>query len=305
MKIPLPLSFRKFRQKISFSILRAFLWGMGVLPRWCVNFFSELLFNVIYLALDRQKDICSRNLQSIYGGIYDKHGYQSMTKACLKNISQGMLDLLYFVNRPQELMRVVHVNHEEYLKAALEKGHGVIVVSAHLGNVPLLFIALSQKGYKVNVIIRPMRDKDFGQFMQELCARRGINMIETVPLKSFIKKSLQSLHRNELLFILLDEFVEDEFAVKVKFFNRQVNRAVGPVLFHERTGAPVLPIFIAGDLKNNLQIFIHKETEIEQGQSLEESTVRNISNLTRLIEDYVSRFPLQWGGWLSKRWGQD
>ena len=213
-----------------------------------------------------------------------------------------MMDLLYYLNRPKELYKIVHIENEDHLKEALSLGRGVIAVTAHLSNFPLMFVSLVQRGYKVNVIIRKMRDADFSKFMYQQCHKWNINMIQTSPKKEFLRESLGALKRNELLFILLDEVVPKEGGVTVRFFNSEVSRAAGPMLFLERTGAPVLPMFIAQENNNGFGIFIEKPFEIYAGGTKEENTVKNIMGLTNIIEGYVRRYPLQWGGWLNRRW---
>jgi KDO2-lipid IV(A) lauroyltransferase len=165
-----------------------------------------------------------------------------------------------------------------------------------------MFVSLVQKGYKVNVVIRSMRSEGFGKFMYDLCALWKINMIETFPQRHFIKETFAALKRNELLVILLDEVVPQEEGVMVDFFNSKVARGPGPLLFHERIGAPILPMFIAQDSEGHFDIFIEKPLNIEKRFSADENMMKNISALTSTIESFVRRYPAQWGGWLNKRW---
>jgi KDO2-lipid IV(A) lauroyltransferase len=213
-----------------------------------------------------------------------------------------MIDLLYFVDRPGKLSEIVDWEYEENLKKALEKGKGVIAVSAHLGNFPLMFVSLAQKGYKVNVVIRNMRDEKFSKFMYQLCSRWGINMIQTFPAKQFFRESLNVLRRNELLFILLDEVVSKENGVKVKFFDHDVIRATGPILFFKRTFSPILPMFIVQDEKKRFKILIEQPFKVVDEGDEQGDVLKNISGLTKIVERYVKQYPFQWGGWFNKRW---
>jgi len=200
------------------------------------------------------------------------------------------------------LLKIVAIKNEEHLIDALKAGKGVVVVSAHLGNFPLLFVSLVRKGYKVNVIIRKMRNENFSKFIYDLCAKWGVNMIQLEPRRNFIKESLKVLRKNELLFIMLDEVVPKDSGIVVDFFNRKVERAVGPMLFHDRVGSPILPIFIVQEEEGILNICIKESMKIEGGLSPDENNHKNISNLTQKIEQIVTQYPLQWGGWLNKRW---
>lgn len=272
------------------------------MPRWLINFCIESLFPIVCLFITGLIKICVRNLQFVYGNSKDKKEYELISKRYIKSIGYAMTDLLYYVDRPDELSKIVHLEGEDNLKKTLELGQGVIAVSAHLGNFPLMFVFLTQKGYKVNVIIRRMRDKDFSKFIYQLCDKWGIRMIETSPGKQFLRESLAALKRNELLFIMLDEIVDREKGVKVKFLNREVGRAKGPILFLERTSSPILPMFILQDDQKHLKIFIEQPFEIEKGGSAEENMAKNITGLSKIIESFVIRNPFQWGGWLNRKW---
>lgn len=263
------------------------------------------VFPIVWLTTRELSQICIRNFQLVYGDSEDRKKYELLTRRYIRSIGDAMLDLLYYLHRPQELSKIVHVDHEDNLKAALKEGRGVIAVSAHLGNFPLMFVSLVQKGYKVNVIIRNIRDENFSKFLFQLCGKWGINMIQTSPGKQFLKESLAALKRNELLFFLLDEVVAKDNGVKVTFLNREVMRAKGPVLFLERTSSPILPMFILQDEKKHFKIHIGQPFEIQKGSDARDNMAANIAGLTNIIEYFVNQYPFQWGGWFNKRWALD
>ena len=143
-----------------------FLEGaMGIIPRKLIDLFIEGIFPIVYLTTKGINQICYRNFQLVYGETKDQKKYELMTKRYIKSIGYAMMDLLYYVDRPKDLSKITLVENEDSLKEALKLGRGVIAVSAHFGNFPLMFVSLVQKGYKVNVVIRGMRDENFGKFM--------------------------------------------------------------------------------------------------------------------------------------------
>jgi len=274
---------------------------MGIIPRKLIDLFIEGIFPIVYLTTKGINQICYRNFQLVYGETKDQKKYELMTKRYIKSIGYAMMDLLYYVDRPKDLSKITLVENEDSLKEALKLGRGVIAVSAHFGNFPLMFVSLVQKGYKVNVVIRGMRDENFGKFMFQQCDKWGIKMIPTSPGKQFLKESLGALKRNELLFFLLDEVVPQQNGVKVNFFNREVIRAAGPVLFLERTSSPILPMFIVQDDKKHFKIFIERALEIYKGSDDRENLEKNIIGLNTVLEHFISRHPFQWGGWFNKK----
>lgn len=275
---------------------------MQFLPRWFTQLIFAALFPFAYFGIRHLTRICHRNLHAAYGISKTFYDYEVMTKACFRNMGHAMLDMLYFVKRPQQLRARTHIHNEERLKQALGQGLGAVVVTAHLSNFPLMFLFLVSQGYKVNVVIRSMRDRDFGKFMYDLCALWGIRMIETFPQKTFIKESFAALRRNELLVILLDEVVPGDEGVRVPFFGMSVSRGTGPMLFHERVGSPVISILIAQDEKKHFQVFVEPSLDIVTQFSEPENMRKNIASLTSTLETYIKKYPTQWGGWLNKRW---
>ncbi|MDO8579962.1 MAG: lysophospholipid acyltransferase family protein [Candidatus Omnitrophota bacterium] len=298
-------SSRRHYQELSIQGLRILQWIVRRLPRWCGRLSMQILFPLAYWGMRDLRQICTLNMQRVYATTKTRQDIAGMTHACLKTIATSMMDLIYFVDRPEKLAKIVHLHNEEHLQNALNVGKGVIGATAHLGNFPLLFVALARKGYKVNVIIRPMRDEQFSQFVHDLCAQWNINMITTFPRKEFVRETLGALRRNELLFILLDEVIAPSAGgVEVDFFNGTVTRAPGPMIFHERMGSPVLPIFITQDERGNFNIFIEPALDVEARLAPDENTRRNIARLTATIEKFVTQYPCQWGGWFNKKWLQ-
>jgi len=296
---------RSLQSRLMNGALKFLEWTMRIMPRCMIDLFLEAVFPIVCYSTKGLNQICIRNLEMVYGKSLDPKKYEPKARQCIKSIGYAMMDLLYYVERPDELLKIVDLEYEDNLKKALESGRGVIAVSAHLGNFPLMFVSLVQKGYKVNVIIRGMRDENFSKFICQLCDKWGIKMIQTSPGKKFLKESLGALKRNELLFFLLDETVTRKNGVEVKFFNHQVIRATGPILFFKRTSSPILPVFIVQDKQKHFKIFIEKPFKLLEAGSAQENMEKNIAGLSDIVERYVAQYPLQWGGWFNRRWALD
>jgi KDO2-lipid IV(A) lauroyltransferase len=292
------------KKKFKYWMINITLRSLLKLIKWLPYSFSQIiakgLTSTFYFIIKPLQEIAYKNISSVYGSKKDDSQVKTMAKKCFDSIAIAMVDLLYYVEQPRKLLKKTKLINEEHLKEALSYGKGAIGVTGHLGNFPILFIALVQRGYKVNVIIRPMRNKQFSKFMFGLCAKWNINMITTTPRGQFYKRCLKALSNNELLFILADEYVEKDNGVEVDFFKHKVIRTVGPMVFHKRMDSPILPIFIGKDQENQFNIFVEKAINVE-GHG-EENYQKNIAKLTNITEEYIQKFPYQWGGWFSKKW---
>ncbi|MBZ0166049.1 MAG: lysophospholipid acyltransferase family protein [Candidatus Omnitrophica bacterium] len=295
---------RQLTRQASKLALHYSQWVLCHLPRWTITLLMTLIFPIAYLFMGRLRNIAQINFQSVYGPDKDTPTSRQMTSQCLRQTGRTMIDLLYFVERPQLFSQQVIIHGEDHLIRALDQKKGVIVYTAHLNNFPLMFVALVQKGYPVNFLIRPMRDPEFSRFMFDLCAKWHINMIPTKPRRDFLRRSYAALENNELLFIMMDESPPDNKGTPVPFLGQTVKRAPGPLLFYKKFQSPVLPMFIVQDEQRRFHVYVEPEIKIVEGTDRQDFEERNTASMTAVIEKYVRKYPLQWGGWLNKRWSE-
>ncbi|MCB9720230.1 MAG: lysophospholipid acyltransferase family protein [Candidatus Omnitrophica bacterium] len=295
---------RAFTRRISMGGLLCVEWLLGHLPRWCIAALISPLYYVVYPFMGRMRAITLTNLRAVYGPAKDELFYRKMTRDCLRRAAGLMIDMIYYVEHPAELTPRVVTHGEDRLREALDRGRGVIAVTAHLNNFPLMFVSLIQKGYKINVIIRPMRDPEFSKFMFGQCEKWGVHMIPTKPAREFLRETYGALQRKEMLFIVIDEIPPDNAGVPVNFFGKEVRRATGPLLFHRKFGSPVLPMFITQDEQNRFHVHIEEEIEILAGPAAD-TDAPNMNAMNAVIEKYIRFYPEQWGGWFNKRWSEN
>ncbi|MCA9400678.1 MAG: lysophospholipid acyltransferase family protein, partial [Candidatus Omnitrophica bacterium] len=262
--------------------------------------FQEMMLIIAYPFMIRMKKTVRSNIQLFFQDALPEEEINLLTKECIKNTGRGMVDMIYYAGHPDVFTQNVIVDGLTYLKESFSQKKGVIGVTGHIGNFPLMFMTLVRSGYHVNVVIRPMRDQKFGDYMDRLSEKWGIKLIKTLPRKDFFKQSLQVLKNNEFLFILLDEPTDGEGAVPIEFFQREAHMASGPVLFQNRTGSPIVPVYMVKLSDGRQQIQIH--APILAGTNKACPPRKTIAALLKITESVVKSYPEQWGGWMNKKW---
>ena len=164
-----------------------------------------------------------------------------------------------------------------------------------------MMLELAQEGYKINVIMRQARDKKIADYILKLMTARMVNTIYTHPRRRCVSAAFRVLRDKEILFVLVDQHFGSDGGVMVDFFGRKAATATGPVVFAERSGAPILPFFCIRDGKENHRVIIEPPIPIETGEDREAATQATIGNITHLIEQYIRRYPEEWG-WMHRRW---
>jgi len=182
----------------------------------------------------------------------------------------------------------------------LKPGQGVILVTAHIGNFPLLSLKLANSGYRVNFVTRPMRDEKAGDYLYNLRENAGVKSIFSYPRRECVVSMLKALRNNEIVITQMDQNFGSG-GVWVKFFGRLAATPVGPITLSMRTKAKLVPAFIYKTGLGRHCIKIFKEEPLIEAADKDEMILKNAANLSHIIEKWIRDYPEQWG-WIHRRW---
>jgi KDO2-lipid IV(A) lauroyltransferase len=88
---------------------------------------------VEWAARPRKRRTLAENLGHALGLPPSDPRVRRLVRREVRNEARRSADLLWALGRPDELLRTTHVNGAEHVHEALARGHGVLLVSAHLG----------------------------------------------------------------------------------------------------------------------------------------------------------------------------
>jgi len=213
------------------------------------------------------------------------------------------LETIYTAADPfGEFMKGIKIIGREYLDAALTKGNGVIALGSHLGAFTVLGTRLAMEGYPFNIIINAENFPKVWKRLEYYQRGHGQKPYSPKPPAASIKKSLNCLRRNEILYLIADE-QQIIGGLPVPFFGKTAYTPPGPAIFSLRTGAPILPMFIIRERGTPKTLFIGPPVEIERTYDEKKDTELLTARFTKAIEDSIRQYPEQWP-WLNRRWKQ-
>jgi len=297
-----------FTKKIRKSISYFLQWvGMSVssalirlFPMRYLYAIARLFAFVGYRLLKKQRLIALESLSLAFGKEKTPQEIEKISKECFTNIAKGGAEIIYLMDKPALLKSRVEIKGKENLDAALNRGKGIILVSAHFGNFPLLLAKLSLEGYNVNGIMRPMRNQLAEKFFKKKRVRLNIKTIYSIPRNTCVFTSIRALRNNEMLFIPLDQNFGTG-GVFVNFFGHQAATATGPVVLALRTGAVILPCFISRNPDDTHVLVFDAPVELEETGDENETIRGAVQKITDIIELHIRRSPSEWG-WIHRRW---
>ena len=270
------------------------------LPGGCLYAFARALAKIGFLLALKQRRIALESLSIAFGQEKSPQELKEIAKNCFTFIANSGVEMFFFIKRPQLLKRRVVLENKQILDEALSKAKGVILVSGHFGNFPLMMLRLAIEGYSVGGIMRSMRDQRVERMFSKFRNGLGIKTIYSQPRKACVDATIRALKNNEIVCIQLDQNFGTG-GVFVDFFGKKAATAAGPVVFALRAKAALLPCFIIREKDNTHRIIFEQDFNLKHEDNLNEMILVNIQRLTKIIESYIRRYPAQWG-WLHRRW---
>jgi KDO2-lipid IV(A) lauroyltransferase len=296
--------FLNIRKSLTFVLVRIIVEVSSLITRnipqkWLYPF-AEFMGYFLSLVFFKHRKTAFKGLKSAFGDEKTSAQRRRIVRDCFASMAKSSAELLYCMHRPYFVRNNFRIVNPAVLDKALAKGKGVILVSAHLGNFPMILARLSLEGYKNSVIMRPLKEARVEDIFEAERARLDIETIYTVPRKTCVEGAIRSLRKNRILFIPLDQNFGTG-GVYVDFFGRKAATAIGPVVLARRTKAVILPCFIIRQKDDTHKIFFEHPLELEKGKTDAETILTNTQKLTDIVESYIRRYPAEWS-WIHRRW---
>jgi KDO2-lipid IV(A) lauroyltransferase len=266
-------------------------------------FVSKITGILTFYLYKKYRERVIGNLSVAFGKEKDLNEIKMLAKEIFFHFTLTPLETVFLAANGLPFDRFIlkiEIEGREHLDAALAQGHGVIALGAHLGSFTLLGTRLAVEGYPFRLVV------NVGHF-QKLWARlafyQGIVGQKLFPLKPLavsIKKSLNCLRRNEILYIVADE-QQRRGGLPVPFFGQIAYTPPGPAIFSLKTGAPILPMFVLREDESKRTLVIGNPVEIERTGDEKKDIKALTEKFTKAIEEMVRQYPNQWA-WLNRRW---
>ncbi|MFC1805126.1 lysophospholipid acyltransferase family protein [Candidatus Omnitrophota bacterium] len=295
---------KKIRKSIGryfgWLVLKSCIFIVRILPGNQVYGFAKLIALLGYRIAAKQRKIALDSLAVAFGDEKSPAERERIARDCFIFMAKAGFEVVFMLDKFERIKQEISILGKEHLDSALSKGKGVILVSAHFGNFPLMLARLSLEGYRTGGIMRPMKDARVEKIFLEKREKLQIKTIYSIPRDTCIKEVIRALRANELIFVPLDQNFGTG-GVLVEFFGRKAATATGPIVLARRAGAAVLPCFIIRQKDDTHKIVFEPPLDIEEGNSPKEIIRNSVQRITNIIEHYIRQYPAQWG-WIHRRW---
>jgi Kdo2-lipid IVA lauroyltransferase/acyltransferase len=273
---------------------------LGGLPQG-LRHASAIFFGRLLFVIDRKhRRIALQNLKRALGREKSDTERFAIARRVFENLFHLVFEIGWLRQVPiDELPRHFSLSGEDNCRRALDKGKGVLCLTAHFGNWELLPIVAFMARIPAHIVYRPLDAPFLDRFFKENRTRYGAGAIPSRP-RGAMRKIYKELKRGNLVAMLMDQNVDWYEGVFVDFFNHRACTNTSMALLALKSGAPVVPVFLIRT-PNGFHAVIEPELPLIQTGDRTKDVELNTQQYNRVIELYARRFPDQWF-WVHQRW---
>lgn len=266
-------------------------------PRPILLALGWVLGNLYYLIIAKMRRRAVVHMMPALG--IDEAAAKKLVRASFINMARNFLDILAMPMLNERNFRdYIEIDHLERMQAALAEGHGVVVLTGHIGCWEWLSAAFTLNGMPVSAIAKPQPNIQYTRVLDDLRATIHVEIFSRGT--SELIAAARALKRGKLLGFLADQDGGPGGAF-IEFLGRTASTPLGPAVFSRKFRSPVVPAFILRQPNGKHKVIVGEIMRCpntgDSDRDLHEFTVQ----MTAIVERIIRENPTQWI-WFQKRW---
>jgi KDO2-lipid IV(A) lauroyltransferase len=279
-----------------YAAIRAAVEGLSFLPRPAALRLGRALGEAVWLAGAR-RGVVDENLGTAFPG-RDATWRRHVGRATYRHYGAVLVEMARWIRRPlAEAGDLVRVTGLARLEAALARGRGVVVMTAHLGNWEVGPTVARLHGLAFTSVYQRVRNPYLDAAVRRIRTLHGQRLVDR---GMGLRGAIEALRRNELVAFLPDQDAGPR-GVFAPFFGRPASTMRGPAEVALRTGAAVLPIFVLRRPGDSYEVLIEEEIPSDAAAPRDAEVARITAAYAWALEARIREAPEQYF-WLHRRW---
>ena len=285
----------------AFASATSYLWFPTTLavarnvPRRIARPVARRLGSVYFRARPKYWDAVRGNLSVILGEPLHSQAVERAAEEMFAGHFAAWLDFLHFASRPatQSARLIEGVEGFSRIVEGRQRGKGVLLLTAHLGNWEVGGFMLAEVRMPIHVVLVPDIFPGVERARRRLHQRRGVTEI---PIdRSFVPtlSVMRALEENGIVAMQGDRDFNNT-GMALPFFGKEAFFPRGPLRVAMATGTTVLPAFIIQRPDGRYRAVVEEPLEITNEGDRDEALRTNLTRYVTVLERYVRAHPSQW-----------
>jgi len=246
----------------------------------------------VLFRLSPQRATVAENVAHVTGLPPSSGPVQRIARQVFRNQAKNYFDLFRVsALSPEGIQATIHEVHGlEHIDRALARGRGVVLATAHFGNVDLAGQMLALRGYRVTALAEHLKPERLFQYVR---AQRESHGLSFLPIDGSLRPVFRALRANELVGLAIDRNVTDEGRL-VDFLGCPARLPDGYLKLALHTGAALILCFSRRLPDNTFVITVEPEITLERTGNAEHDIEQSMPRALSVFATYLRRYPDQW-----------
>ncbi|MBQ5758932.1 MAG: lysophospholipid acyltransferase family protein [Schwartzia sp.] len=268
-----------------------------LLPHSMILSLGKALGILYYKIIKKQRNLAVKQMMPALG--LNEEEAHKLVRESFINMGRNVLEILYMPRLAKEgLDKFIEIDHLERMKDALAEGHGVVVLTGHVGTWEWLSAAYSLNGMPVTAIAKQQPNIDYTRALDDLRATIDVEIFSRGT--SELLAAGRALKKGKILGFLADQDAGPGGAF-IDFLGRTASTPMGPAVFARKFNSPVVPSFIIRQPNGKHKVLIYEPLRYEDTGDTDADLLNLTKKMTVILTDVIRKYPTQWL-WFQKRW---
>ena len=262
-------------------LLKPILVLIAALPLCIVQVIGASLGLLAYIGSSSYRTL----FRSQYDAVITSHQLQSRLWSAVVASGQLFSDSLWIWRNPKQALHLVEVQNWDLVEAAINEGHGLVMLTPHLGGFEIIPRVLAQH-FPATILYRPSRQDWLNRIVEEGRAYPNMHFVPTNL--NGVRQMTRALSKGEAIGILPDQVPSGGDGVWVPFFGRPAYTTPLPARLANRNKTPV--IMFTAERKNLGQGWLMQATRLAP---FSEDATLAATEMNQAIEQAILKAPEQ------------
>jgi Kdo2-lipid IVA lauroyltransferase/acyltransferase len=259
---------------------------------------ADLIGDFMHQAIGLRREVVYRNLALTFPDKSPEQ-IQAIATGVYRNLAITLFDVFRFplIRTREDAALLIDIENSEVFWRGTDNGRkGAVVVSAHFGNWELMAFASGLLVKPMTIIVKELSNIPLDRKMNEFRMMQGNRIVYD---DQALREGLRLLADGGVLAILADQ--SDPSASNFgEFLGRPATMFHGAAFFALRAKVPLFVSMCRHGADGKYKVDVH-EIDTSDLTFGKEDIATLTSRYTRVIEEYILKWPEEWF-WLHNRW---
>ncbi|MFH1281333.1 MAG: ELM1/GtrOC1 family putative glycosyltransferase [Candidatus Omnitrophota bacterium] len=250
-------------------------------------FLGRRLGDLIYIFDRRHRMNAYANIKKTVSDNLDCASSARITRKSYQAFGQNLIEISFIprINK-QYLHKYVHIENEDYIRQAFNRGKGVIFLIVHEGNWELSNIICANLGFPFILFVRDQGFPRLNALLNHYRLKQGAKIIHK---NAGVRQLIDVLKSNQSIGMTTDQ--GGRKGQRVNFFGKAASMSTGAIKLALKYDCAIIPVFYTRVKGPYTKVILDQVFTVTTNADFQSDLSCNLQRLISIYEKYIRQYP--------------